>query len=201
MKKTALSAILATAFGVAALAPQHASATDGTIKFEGEITDATCTITGGGAAAGTGNITVTMPTVGKAALDAAGSTAGDSPFQLILGGGTDCTNGKTAALWVETSSTPALDNATGALKNITGTAAAVQVRLVNPANNQKIDLAINTPVTNGVTVLSGSNQPAATILGNSATLNYVAQYLNPSTIGAVGAGSVNTYLTYSMQYN
>jgi major type 1 subunit fimbrin (pilin) len=200
MKKTILPAILAATFGAIALAPQQAAAANGKITFTGAISDTTCTVTGGGNAAGTGDITVSMPTVSKTALDAVGATAGDTPFSLVLGGGANCTNGKTASLWIETSLTPSLDTATGALKN-TGTAAAVQVRLVNPANNNPIKLNINTPVTSGATVVSTSNQPAATISGNTATLNYAAQYLNPTTQGAVTAGSVSTYLTYSMQYN
>lgn len=201
MNKTLLCAALAAVCGFVALAPRPAMAVDGTITFNGEITDTTCTITGGGSATGMGNITVTLPTVSVAALQNAGSTAGDSPFQLILGGGANCTNGKTASLWVETSQTPALDSATGALRNTGGSAAEVEVRVVNPANNQPINLSINNVVTNGASVVSGSNQPAATISGNTATLNYLAQYLNPTTAGAVTAGTVSTYLTYSMQYN
>lgn len=204
MKKTALSAMLAVAFGVAALAPQPATASDGKLIFKGEITTATCTVTGGGAASGAGNITVTLPSVSESALHAAGSVAGEAPFQLILGGGTECTSGKTASLWIESAQTLALDSTTGALKNLDGTAAVVQVQMVNPANNQPIHLGINETFANGATVVSGSNQPAATInSGHTATLSYVAQYLHPltSTAGAVTAGTVDTFLTYSMQYN
>jgi major type 1 subunit fimbrin (pilin) len=200
MKKTVLSAVLAATFGLVALIPQHASAADGTITFNGTITDTTCTITGGGAATGTGNITVTLPTVSTSALATDGATAGDTNFSLVLGGGTKCANGKTAALWVETSQTPALDTSTGALKNqSTGGAGNVQVRMVNPANNQPINLGVNAAVTNGATIIAANNQPAATIAANTATLNYLAQYLAKG--GAATAGKVSTYLTYSMQYN
>lgn len=197
MKKTLFSAALAAAFGLVAL---QASAADGTITFNGQITDTTCTVTGGGAATGTGNVTVTLPTVSTSALAADGKTAGDTNFSLVLGGGTNCANGKTAALWVETSQTPALDTATGALKNqSTGGAGNVEVRMVNPANNQPINLGINAAVTNGATLIATSNQPAATIASNTATLNYTAQYLAKG--GAASAGAVSSYLTYSMQYN
>lgn len=200
MKKTILSAVLTATFGLAALAPQLASAADGTITFNGQITDTTCTVTGSGGAAGTGNITVTLPTVSASALAAAGQSAGDRGFSLVLGGGANCTNGKTGAMWVETTATPALDTATGALKNqAAGGATNVQVRLVNPANTQPINLGINAAVTNGATVIAASNQPAATIAGNTAELKYVAQYL--AVGGAATAGAVTTFLTYSMQYN
>ncbi|AIF46340.1 fimbrial protein [Dyella japonica] len=197
MKKTLFSTALAAALGFVAM---QASAADGTITFNGEVTDTTCTITGGGAATGTGNITVTLPTVSTSALAADGQTAGDTNFSLILGGGANCTNGKTAALWIETTQTPALDASTGALKNQTaGGAGNTQVRMVNPANSQPINLGINALVTNGATVIASSNQPAATIASNTATLKYTAQYLAKG--GAATAGTVSTYLTYSMQYN
>jgi major type 1 subunit fimbrin (pilin) len=201
MKKTLLSAALVAVMGVVAFAPQSAKAADGTITFNGLITAASCTITGGGAATGTGNVSVTLPTVSATALQAAGSTAGDTKFSLVLSGGAACTNGQTASLWVETTQTPALDTTSGALKNQTGSATAVEVRMVNPANNQPIKLGVNGAYANGATVVASSNQPAATITGNTATLSYMAQYLNPTTAGAVTAGTVATYLTYSMAYN
>lgn len=71
--------------------------------------------------------------------------------------------------------------------------------MVNPANNQKIDLGVNGLVTNGATVIAANNQPAATIVGTSATLNYIGRYLAKG--GAATAGAVSTVVTYSMQYN
>jgi major type 1 subunit fimbrin (pilin) len=204
MKKTIISTALAAVLGFAMLAPTVAGAAtstvgDGTITFNGEITDTSCIVTGGGAAVGTGNITVTLPTVSTAVLPANGVTAGDTPFSLNLSG-TNCTDGKTAALWVETTATPALDTATDALRNLaSGGASNVEVRLFNPANSQPIKLGVSGYVVNGQSIIAANNQPAATISGNVATLNYVAQYL--AVGGAATAGAVSTYLTYSMQYN
>jgi major type 1 subunit fimbrin (pilin) len=198
--KTLITTALTAILGLAALAPMGASAVDGTITLNGEITDTTCTITGGGAATGAGGITVTLPTVSASSLAANGQTAGNTKFSLILGGGTHCTDGKTAALWIETAQTPALDTTTGALRNLaTGGANFVEVRMINPANNLPINLGINAAVANGATVIAANNQPAATVSGNTATLNYVAQYL--ASGGGATAGAVTTYLTYSMQYN
>lgn len=189
---------MAAAFGIAALASGSAMASDGTITFNGEITATTCEVSGGGNGSGAGDITVTLPTVSASALPD-GKTAGDSNFSLTLSGA-DCTDGKTAALWIEATQTPALDMATGALINQqAGGAKNVQVRLVNPSNNNPIRLDINEPVMNGDTDVANSNQPAATIAGKTATLNYVAQYL--AVGGDAEAGKVSTYLTYSMQYN
>lgn len=127
MKKSVLSAVLAATFGLVALAPQHASANDGTITFNGTITDTTCTVTGNGAASGVGAITVKLPTVSTTALAKDGQTAGDTAFSLVLSCSGTSPAGKTAALWIETSQTPALDASTGALKNqTTGGATNVQ---------------------------------------------------------------------------
>ncbi len=190
MKKTILSAALVAVMGVAAFAPKIASAADGTITFTGNITATTCTITGGGAASGTGDIQVDMPTVSTAALPS-GATAGDTNFSLVVGatGDTNCTNGKTASLWVDASATQYLDTVTGALMN-GGTANNVEVQLVNPANLNPINLADST---------SSSNQPSAVITGGTATLNYTSRY--KAVGGDATEGSVNTFLTYSMQYN
>jgi|GEM_PF-174923 major type 1 subunit fimbrin (pilin) len=197
MKKLILSAALTASFGLVAL---QASAADGVITFTGEVTDVTCSLSGGGAATGTGDLTVALPTVGAGSLSADGQTVGDTNFSLVLGGDESCSNGKTAAMWIESSATPALDAATGALKNQQADGAEnVQVRLINPANSQPINLAVNADVVNGASVVASSNQPAASISGNTATLNYTAQYL--ASGGAATAGQVSTYLTYSMQYN
>lgn len=195
MKKHISFAALISTVGLYALS-NSVMASDGTITFNGEITATTCTVTGGGAASGIGNIIVTMPTVRQAALPNAGSVAGDTNFSLVLSGA-NCTNGKTAAMLVETSQSGQLDYATGALKNA-GSATFVQVRLVNPANNQPINLGATGTLTTGNSTVAGNNQPAATISGNSATLNYVAQYF---ATGATGVGLVNTSLVYSMIYN
>ncbi len=60
MNKLLLTSALVVAFGAAALAPQVARASDGTITFNGKVTASTCTIgvNGGGASNG-----VTLPTV------------------------------------------------------------------------------------------------------------------------------------------
>lgn len=198
MKKTLITTALAAVLGFAMLAPTGASASDGTITFTGQIRDVTCEITGGGAATGIGDITVELPPVSVTALPS-GSSAGDTDFSLILSGA-NCTDGKTAALWIETTETPALDATTGALRNRAAAGANnVEVRMVNKATSLPINLGVNDYVVNGQQVIAANNQPAATISGNTATLNYVAQYL--AVGGDATPGAVNTYLTYSMQYN
>ena len=95
---------------------------------------------------------------------------------------------------------PFLDRNTGALRSqVINGARNVQIQLVNPANGQPINLAMNGVVAHGSTVVPESNQPAATIAGNTATLNYEAQYL--AVYGAATPGQIGAVLLYSMQYN
>ncbi|MBJ9965612.1 MULTISPECIES: fimbrial protein [Pseudomonadota] len=200
MKQMLLPAVLAAVCAVSTLGVSSAQAADGTITFNGKISAASCVIDGTSGASGTnGAITVAMGTVSTQALQAANSTAGQTPFALKLSGA-NCTNGQTAAMWVETASTAALDTTTNNLKNQAVGGSNVQVQLLNGNTNQQIKLGQPAVVTTGATVLS-NNQPAATIAGNTATLKYIAQYVNTGAAGSVTAGNVQTALTYSMQYN
>ncbi|MDR0184018.1 fimbrial protein [Lysobacter arvi] len=188
MSKTLICAALFSALGFTSLS---AAAADGKITFTGTISDVTCTIKGGdNTNGGTSNFTVTLPSVSTTALAAAGQTAGDTPFSVIVGGSgqSGCKDGKIAKLWFETS-TPTVDAANGGrLKNTASAGATnVLVGLLNKAN-APIDLSDNTGV-------DGSEE---TIADNTATLQYTAQYY---ATGAAGAGDVNTYVNYSVVYN
>lgn len=188
MKKTLFSAVLAATFGLVAL---QASASDGTITFNGDITDTTCTVTGGTGTDGAAqNVTVTLPTVSTTALGTAGQTAGDTQFQLIIGasGQTGCTNGKIASLHFEPSQSPMIDATTGNLKNSTASGSATNVQ-VAVLNDKKAVINLNT----------SANSTQATIANNTATLTYYGQYV--ATGGASTAGTVNTNVVYSVAYN
>lgn len=190
MKKNILSAAAVAVLGVA-LAPS-AFAADGKITFKGQIEDTTCTVTGGaGTDGGLQNFTVTLPTVQRGALDAANDRAGDTQFQVIIGGSgqTGCANGtKLAYLKFEpTQSGGTVDATTGRLKNAAGTAAVVQVGLLNES---KADINLNTN--------ANADTDGKAIAGNTATLTYWAQYFAPAT--GVTAGSVDTSVMYSVAY-
>ncbi|WP_201312559.1 fimbrial protein [Dyella sp. EPa41] len=192
MNKTLLSMALAAVCAVVAWAPQAASAADGTLTFKGNITTVTCDVTGGaGTGGGTGDIIITLPTVGVSTLAAANQTAGATPFSLTIGGtgATGCTNGKIASLNFEPASSPLVNATTGNLKNTTGTGYAqnVEVALVNAATSQPVNL------------YTSANSPQATIAGNTATLNFIAQYIAVGT--AATEGLVDTNVEYSVTYN
>jgi major type 1 subunit fimbrin (pilin) len=185
MKKTLLSTAL---IAIAAAAAPSAFAADGKITFNGLVEDATCSITGGpGTNGGAQDFTVTLDSVSKTALDAAGKRAGDKAFSVQVGaaGQTGCTNGKIVSLSFEPAQSP-VDAATGRLLNDAGTAQFVQIGLLNAA---KQDINLN----------DGSNNPTATIVGNTATMDYFAQYY--AAAAGVTSGTVDTFVMYSVGYN
>lgn len=186
MNKTILSFALVAGLGVVA-APKAASAADGTLYFHGYIEESTCVVTGGaGTDGGVGDINVTLPTVQKSDL-LTGQRAGDTPFELVLGGDSSCTDGKVAKLWFETAQSPLINPTTGNLiNNASGGAANVEVGLLNDSR-APINLYANT------------GSPAATIAGNTATLKYWAQYV--ATGGDAGPGPVETNVVFSVAYN
>lgn len=168
MKKIILAA------SALALGSVAAHAADGTITINGQVTDQTCTINGG-----TEDITVTLPTVGTSTLAAAGQTAGRTPFTISL---TQCAAGHVATYFEPGANT----NADGYLNN-TGSATNVQVQLLGD-NNEVIK------------VLAGAVQPnsqVVTVDGDSADLNYYAQYY---ATGEAGAGDVATSVQYTIVY-
>ncbi|TSP10151.1 type 1 fimbrial protein [Cupriavidus campinensis] len=171
-------------------AASSAAADDGRITFTGTISDVTCTVTGGGAtvtAQSAGNFTVGLPRVSATALAANGERAGDTPFWMRLSG-TNCTNGKVASVYFEPAQSTNIDQATGNLRNATGTGRAtrVQVGLLNGAKSV-MNLFTSTPTS------------TATIANNAAQFDYWAQYV--ATGGAATAGTVSTDVVYSIIYN
>lgn len=176
MKKILL--VAAAAAGLVSIAPAFAA--DGTINITGSVTGSTCQINGGSSPAA---INVNLPAVSTTALNAAGRTAGTTPFAISL---SNCSAGiNNASTYFEAG--PTIDTVTGNLRN-SGDAANVQVSLLN-GNSSKISL-------NGAAGSQGSQ--AVAINNGNATLNYYAQYV--ANGAAAGAGSVSTSVTFSIQY-
>jgi major type 1 subunit fimbrin (pilin) len=162
-----------------------AQAADGTISFSGVVSDTTCSING--TASGTSaDKAITLAPVSSGTLSGLGATAGtSSPTDLALAL-TGCGSGATKAI-ARFENGPTVDQTTGNLVN-TGTASNVQIRLLN-AQMQPINITTNS-----------NNQlatQAATISGGIANLKYFAQYY---ATGKAGAGTVNTSVLYTMQY-
>lgn len=191
MKHIKLASALVVAMGIAAAGVASAAAsTGGTITFTGAVTDQTCTIKGGsGTDGGTGNFTVALDPVPASALAAAGDTAGNKPFQVIVGGAgqTTCQDGKVATMSFETSS-PRIDPATGALTNaLSGQATNTEVQVLDGTGTA---IALNDPA-------NAVQSPA--IVNNTATIDFQAQYLAAN--GGATSGLVSTDVLYQVTYN
>lgn len=165
-------------------APFAANAVDGTITFNGEVTDKTCTIaTPQGA-----DFTVTLPTVSTSTLAAAGQVAGRTPFSINL---SDCNPGDVAT-YFEPGAT--VDLGTGRLNNVAATAAATQVQLqLLGANNQFLPV-----VSAGAGSTQANSQWVTVNAGGSADLNYFVEYY---ATGASTAGEVTSSVKYTIIYN
>lgn len=180
--KTALSALALVATSAVTAS---AFAVDGTITINGKITDTTCTISVDG---GSNDATVTLPTVSASALNAAGQTAGATPFNISL---SNCTGSilNMASTYFEPGTY--VDSETGRL-NIDTTAAGA-------ANNVQVELlnADMNAIVAGASVTNGQNDVPVDISAGSGTLNYYAQYY---ATGVSTAGTVTTQVDYTMTY-
>lgn len=176
--KNALAIAVIAAVGFVALAPNQASAVDGTINITGTINSSTCKINGGNSPA---TVNVTLPTVSTTSLTAAGQTAGRTAFALALSG---CGSLTKAQTYFEPGPTIMAD---GNLKNSSGTATGVEVQLLN-SDFSSINLA-------GAAGSQASQQ--ATLASGAGTLNYYAQYF---ATAAAGAGTVSTTVQFTMLY-
>src|ERR1700754_383260 len=163
-----------------AMASQFASAADGTITFNGQVTAQTCTISGNG---GTNNFTVTLPTVSTSSLTAAGQTSGRTPFNIAL---TNCTPASgNVHTYFEPG--PTFDTNTGNLIVATGGAKNVELGLLNSDFSNIVAGAAD----------ASQNSKSASIDSGKATLNYYVQYV---ATGAASAGAANSSIMYTMSY-
>jgi major type 1 subunit fimbrin (pilin) len=167
----------------AAAVAQSAVAADGTINFNGEVKDQTCTVAVNGQVS-PAIATVTLPTVSSALLNASGKTIGQTGFKIEL---SSCAGpALSASAFFESGAT--VDAITNNLKNTTGTAKLVQLQLVDGANGNVIKAGDTSQIT---------ATTATTITANAATLPYAVQYI---ATGKATAGTVVSSVTYSINY-
>ncbi|WP_441602038.1 fimbrial protein [Cupriavidus basilensis] len=165
-----------------------AMAADGEITFSGQVLSTTCTITGGGGATGTSNMTVKLPTVSVSSLGSSGDTAGRTPFSINLSG---CTAGSTkVSTYFEAGNT--VDQASGQINLIDDgsgkpVAANVRIRLLNNAQN---------PIVAGAPV-GTQNSQTVDLNGGAASLQYYAEYV---ATGKATAGTADSRIQYSLNY-
>ena len=179
MNRKLLSALIIAGTAIAA---QTASAADGTITFNGEVTANTCTINGNGS--GASDFLVTLPSVSTSALAADGVSAGRKDFKIEL---TNCTpDSGNVHTYFEPGITTDLQ--TGNLIVDAGGAQNVQIRLLND------DFSA---IKAGFADAAQNSKPVA-IAGGSATLPYFAEYV--AVGGPATAGVANSSVVYSLSY-
>lgn len=167
-----------------AVAPLAANAADGTITFNGKVTDKTCTISTQGGP----DQVVNLPTVASTSLAAAGATSGRTPFSINL---TQCDAGDVAT-YFEPGAT--VDFNSGRLNNqaAASPAANVQIQLLG-GNNQFLPV-----LASGAGAAQTNSQWVTVAADGSANLNYYAEYY---ATAAAGAGEVSTSVKYTLIYN
>ncbi len=165
-------------------APFAANAVDGTITFNGEITDKTCTVSTPQGK----DFAVTLPTVAASALAASGQVAGRTPFSIAL---TQWDAGDVAT-YFEPGAT--VDLASGRLNNTAATNAATQVKLQLLGSNSQV-----IPVVAAGAGSAQTNSQWATVAADgSANLNYFVEYY---ATGAATPGEVTSSVKYTIIYN
>ncbi|MCG9624742.1 type 1 fimbrial protein [Vibrio mediterranei] len=172
-------------------------AADGTITFNGKVTAASCTVTGGATGGGSAstNLNVTMPSITTGSIGTAkGDLAGMTAFTITL---TDCKSQTTTAEKMRVAFSGVGDPANQyVLKNTASTtpAGGVGIQLLKEDGVSIIDI-------NG-----GSNKADETTLPTSAEtaesyiLNFNAAYVNVSG-SAPTAGTVTSVANYTIEYN
>jgi major type 1 subunit fimbrin (pilin) len=177
--KATLSALL-----FAGLAAPSAFAADGTITFNGEITNVTCSVSGEG---GVGpDFTVNMFGVDGSKFTGIGSQVGDTGFRIFIGkdGEATCVDG--TKVWAHFDPDALTDSATGMVKlATTSTATGVQFRLFNE-NHEPVDIW-------------GDQKPVAkTVADNQAVLAHVVAF--EQTAATVAAGKANGAVRYTIRF-
>ncbi|WP_082695879.1 fimbrial protein [Aquitalea pelogenes] len=176
---------IASALALGSIATQ-AFAYDGTITFNGTISNVTCTLAAG--SGGTG--AVTLPTVTQSALKAAGDTAGATQFSIKLSNCQGTPAPTQAAAWFE--SGPEVNQAGRLVATVAGNSTdTLSIALYN----------INSPtpiaVGQGNGSIGSSGSPFQ-LSNGSATLNYQAKYYAEKT--GVPPGAVQAKVNYTIQY-
>lgn len=162
-------------------------ANTGTVTINGAVTATTCTVNVNG---GTSPGTVILPTVSASLLSSSGNTAGATPFSI---GVTACSAGATKMDIHFTSGF----NASGRLSNGAapgGAANNVEVQLLRA--DQSV-IAGNASYGSQYTNQSTGSTYAATLAGNAATQNFIAQYRSN---GSATAGAFSASFNFTVVY-
>lgn len=178
-----LNRMIASAVWLLGLAAAMTALADsGTIVVTGQLLGQNCRINGN-AQGSVVDVDVTLPTVNRTALSAAGSTAGLKKFTIAL---TECPAGSYSMYFEANPNTTNLQ--TGALLNTsTGASAAtnVEVQLLNDAMQP-------------IHIVTNANSQSITAVDGAATFDYYVRYIS---LGGATAGVFTSRLGYTLAYN
>lgn len=198
MKKKILCVAATASIMFSAFTTGPAKAADGSINITGTILPLTCTITGGGGASGTKDLSLTLPTLSKKDVNAgAGGYSGSTPFQVKLAGTAgSCTPASGKGLTLAFAKDPSyVSNSSGNLLNIAaaGKANNVEVAIRALANGGS---GVNdaSPVLN---FWNQTNFPVGTQNTADYTFHFIAQYY---TSGSAGDGAVSAKIEFNVDH-
>lgn len=173
---------------VVLLAPLSASAADGTVTFNGKVTDKTCTISTPGGK----DFSVNLPTVSvRTVRDEDGS--GRTPFSINL---TNCSPGNVATYFEPGSG---VEPGSGHLVNLSegspNGAGNVQLRL-RGSNNEILRV-----LASGANQAQKNSQWVTVAADGAANLNYYVEYIDAHSYDWVTPGEVTSNVKYTIIYN
>lgn len=172
--------IIAAALVASAVMSASAMAADGSVTFNGSITDETCEVTGGSDA-----LTVDMGVAGSNSFDGKGSTSLAKPFVIQL---TNC-----PAAWTATPKDVRV-NFDGDIDN--GDSGVLKLDSASDAKN----VGIQIKDANNAVVNMQEDSSTYTLTGGSTVnkLRFTARYI--ATADTVGAGTANAVTQFSINY-
>jgi major type 1 subunit fimbrin (pilin) len=192
MQHIKLAAAMAFATGIAFVGAASAGSSNGTIRFTAEVTDTTCTVSGGfGTNQQEGDFSVDFDKIELEQLSAPNSRHDLPSFQVVIGG-SSCRGleGKVASVSFDTNSA-LIDGTTGKLKN-------------EPSDGaQNVQLGLTTVDGNDIN-LANPNQFDATFARNPDFTSSAALVFKPYLqVGNAPAtpGAISTSVAYVMSYN
>ncbi|WP_431822260.1 fimbrial protein [Burkholderia sp. F1] len=194
MKMNLLRCWVAAGIAGAVLAPAVAHAFDGTIKFEGSISDVTCNING--QAPGVDNISEVSlgDHINPSTFATAGSTSTAVPFTLNIGGNTGCTDDTKVVIDFDPASAN-VNPVTGNLKLVgTKPAEGVEIQVSDAGNGKAGKIWLGKSQ-------NSADAQVATVKNNTATLTYSAAYVSTVDKAAIKTGSGNSFIRYTLAYH
>ncbi|AYZ66793.1 type 1 fimbrial protein [Burkholderia multivorans] len=174
--------VVSTAIVALTFVPLTAHAYDGTVTITGSLNGATCDVEVNGAKE---NGTVQLPSVSASSLSSKGATIGATNFTIAV---KNCTNATGRSVRAFFEAGPNVNTADGTLTNRATNNAATNVSV------QLLGMDGSALKTGDVSQRNGGSVP---LVNNAATMTYGAQYYAQ---GTATAGSVNTSVTYSIDY-